>query len=114
MKPEELAAQVGARMQVITADGKRLGKVRHVHTYETAVYVEVPPAGALWVFKLWVFKIKHLFLPASAVVEVVGNRVHINMDAQTANGCTARPRWIEAKDFVDLGPLGPLGGGGFG
>ena len=107
MKAEELAAQVGARMQVITADGKHLGTVRQVHTYETAVYVEVLPGGVLWIFKA-----KPWFLPASAVIEVVGKRVHLNINARTAKGCTARPPWIEAKDPLDRGPLGPLGGRG--
>ena len=110
MDAEHLIAQVRAGMQVVCADGKQLGKVRQIHPPETEAYLEVPYRGALWSL----MAPKGRFLPASTVVEVVGNRVHLNMDAQTARGCTVRPRWIsqDIEDPTYWAGIGGSGGGG--
>ena len=93
MDAEQLIAEVRAGMAVITADGKKLGKVRRVHTRETEAYVEVVGRGALWT----IMEPKARFLPGSAVVAAVDGRIHLNMDVRTAKGCTVRPRWIEQE-----------------
>ena len=110
MDAEHLLAQVRAGMQVVCVDGTKLGNVRQIHRRETEAYLEVPRRGALWSL----MAPKARFLPASAVVEVVGNRVHLNMDAQTAKGCTVRPRWIsqDIEDPTYCAGIGSSGGGG--
>ena len=94
-----IVEQVRDGMEVRSSDGKRLGKVRQVHTRETEIYVEVMARAAFW--KLWQPEPKNLFVPASAVAEVAGKRVTLNMDATSARTCTRRPPWIP-REIRDL------------
>ena len=92
MAGANMAEQVRDGMHVQSSDGKRLGKVRQIHMREADVYLEVIPGGPFW--KRWQVEPKNLFLPASAVAEVSGRQVTLNMDAKAARTCTRRPPWI--------------------
>ncbi len=103
-----LIEQVCPGMVVLSSDGKRLGKVRQVHTRDTETYLEVTPRGNLW--KPWqlMVTIQRLFLPGSTVAEVAGKQVRVAMDAKTAKGCTWRPHWIAREG--DPVPYQHMGG----
>ncbi len=91
MAGTSMVEQVRDGMQVRSLDGKRIGKVRLVHTREAEVYVEVAPRSFR---RFWGMEPKPLFLPASAVAEVAGRQVTLNIDATGARSCTRRPLWI--------------------
>ena len=105
MASTPLIDQVRVGMAVYSSEGKRLGKVRHVHIRETEVYLEVASEKALW--KFWQLELKPLFLPPSVVAPVAGQRVTLHMDAKTAKACTWKPAWIAAESVGDyVGRLG--------
>ena len=99
MTDAKVLDQIRPGMQVHTADRKKLGKVRRVHTREAESYMEVASEKALW--KFWQLELKALFLPATAVRSVEGSRVHLQMDAKTARGCIWRPAWISVESLGD-------------
>ena len=113
MADRNLIEQVCPGMVALSTDGKRLGKVRQVHTRDTETYLEVTPRGNLW--KPWqlMVAVKGLLLPGSTVTEVAGMHVRIAMDAKTAKGCTWRPNWLPLE-VDDLATYVMIGGGGGG
>ena len=95
MARANMVEQVRDGMHVQSSDGNRIGKVRRVHARETEVYVEVGPRSFR---RFWGMEPKPLLLPASAVAEVAGGQVTLNMDATGAGSCTCRPLWIMVVD----------------
>ena len=106
MVTENLLTQIREGMRVMSSDGKKLGKIRRLHARDTDAYLEVASEGDLW--KIWQLELKLLFLPLSVVAGVVGQRVHLTLDAKTAKGCRSRPTWIPQEI------LPPISGGGGG
>ena len=97
-----MVEQVRDGMQVRAADGRRIGKVNRVYIREAEVYLQVI-AKASW--RIWyLLEPKYLYLPGSAVADVAGRRVTLNMDTVAARSCTDRPTWIPAFSMTPDGP----------
>ena len=113
MTSVNMVGQIREGMQVRSSEGKRLGKLTYVYGGEAEVYLHVTSVFERW--KPWGRVGGGLYFPASAIAEVQGKRVILNMDTKTAKGCTSRPSWLPTTarshgQFMDYGG----GGGGFG
>jgi hypothetical protein len=107
MATEQLFLQLREGMQVVSADGKKLGKIIGLHVRDTEAYLEVMSEADWW--KFWLDD--GLFLPAHLVTTVERKQVRISMDAKTAKGCRSRPIWIP-REIRDPNMFAGGGGGG--
>ena len=111
MADPSIVGSIRKGMQVRSSEGKRLGKLIEVYHGESQVYLRVVSAYERW--KPWGRVGGGLYFPASAIAQVHGKRVILNMDTKTAKGCTGRPGWI-AANTRNYGPFIDYGGGGSG
>ncbi len=102
MASNTLFTQVREGMQAQSVDGKVLGKVTGVSTHDTETYLEVTPGFSL---PVWLHLSHHLacmYLPASAITAVSGNRVTLGMDVKLAKGGNLRPNWFVGPKTANL------------
>ncbi len=107
-------------MQVRSSEGKRLGTIIRVYARESEVgrHLEVcfRVASAFARWQLWGRRSDPLYLPVSAIAEVQGKRVTLNMDTKTAQRYTERPSWLPSTARSDEPYIahvsGPTGGSG--
>lgn len=99
MAPEHAIVQARAGMAVRTADGQHLGTVAQVW-YGTDPTAQDPACNAAVCSRLEVYHgvvVHHvLYVPASAIAEVAGGHVTLNVDAATVNeqAWGIAPPWI--------------------
>jgi hypothetical protein len=103
LSDDTIATQVHNGMRIISADGVYIGKVCQVHFRDTEAYIEVRP-HTLWNTLLEALALRqrhptlsHLFLSGDTITQVVGKRVHVQLNAGAVRSCVSRPPWIERE-----------------
>ncbi len=87
MELDQSILEVKPDMNVISSDGRQIGRVRSIKHCNKEAYVEVPFHWTLW----RPMKPKVGFLPHSTVGQVEDTVVNLNIDAWTANRYTSIP-----------------------
>ena len=109
MPSDTLTTNVHEGMQVISADGVSVGKVWRVHFRDTETCIEVRPqslSNALlnaFTLRQEQTNSSHLFVPGRTITQIVGKRVHVQLDAEAVSACVSRPPWIEHEKMPPTG-----------
>jgi hypothetical protein len=114
MATEHALSQVRTGMAVHTADGHNLGKVTHIW-YGTDPTATNPQCDDEVCSRLEVHRGvlggRTLYVPYSAIGDVVAGRVRLSMDAASANehNWHRQPAWIAAAGGREADPFDDLG-----
>ena len=101
MASENVVTRVRKGMQVLTADGQKLGKVTEVWlgTDPTATNPRCDEeiCSRLEVHQGGLFKRSVLYIPYSAIADVAADQVTLNVGAETVNerAWNQKPHWVE-------------------
>ena len=109
MSSNTLITKVLGGMRIISADGVSVGNVWRVHFRDTETCIEVRP-HSLSNTLLDAFTLRqeqtnssHLFVPGRTITQIVGKRVHVQLDAEAVSACVSRPPWIEHEKMPPTG-----------